>query len=146
MMLVAAGCSAQPIQDTVPGKKEPMPLFLPREEPPAGAKDVHPKYLVTLVLMKEKVLYYEGVLKAKNQAREVNYSDMRKIIANAKKSIGDSIYLHIKPVEDAGYTNVVNTLDEMSIGKISRYAMLDLSRDEQRLLGLKGFMSIDQDK
>lgn len=43
----------------------------------------------------------------------------------------------IKPSADASYENVVAILDEMLINNVGRYAIVDLTEDEKKLLGAK---------
>lgn len=47
----------------------------------------------------------------------------------------------IKPCADARYENIVQLLDEMLINKVGRYAIIDLSDEEKKLLEQKKLMN-----
>lgn len=96
------------------------------------------------------VFYYEGTLLPDgSNFKSANFSTIRDIIINKKKSVvstyvtdpaceskarseGKSIedckqkdfFVVIKPTDDADYKGVVNILDEMTINKVSRYALV----------------------
>jgi biopolymer transport protein ExbD len=101
---------------------------------------VDPKHLLTLILDNDSVYYYKGLLQSKEQIRKAGYPQLRKLIAGFKKTIGDSIAVMIKPASGAGYKDIVNTLDEMTINHIETYAVLDLNDKEQSMLNLTSFM------
>lgn len=124
---------------------EPLKLYLPKDEP-QQQKNLDPKRTLTIIPADNKIYYYPGTLSKRGDIKEVPYDKLRSTIAAFKSKIGDSIFICIKPAESAGYKNIVDVLDEMSIGNIKSYAMLDLTGEEEQMLGLKGFMSIVTDE
>ncbi len=89
---------------------------------------------LTLLLGKQNVIYYYyGNDPTKMQT--TGYKDVRKIIIDKKKSTPtDDLFIIIKPDKDATYKNAVDVLDEMTINDIGRYAMVDPTPDEYKLI------------
>ena len=108
------------------------------------------------------VYYYEGQLKVDatgNNFKSSNFKDIRQVIIDKRKSVieahqhdsgceeiwaknkGDKnsckdkdLVIVIKPNEEATYKNTVDILDEMTINNIKRFAMVDISPEENQLI------------
>jgi biopolymer transport protein ExbD len=101
---------------------------------------------LTFILGKEdKVFYFQGLAKNNPDVTTTNFSEedgVRKVLLTKKVSIkretGEDMVVIIKAVDESVYKNVVDMLDEMSITGVSRYALVDLSADESKLLATKG--------
>lgn len=119
-------------------------LYLPRDADTTIPMPVNPKYLLTLVLDQDKCLYYTGDLSSIEQVNKIDYEKLREVIIAFRKEMRDSSVIFIKPAEKAGYKNIVDVLDEMTINDIKKYAMLDLTKEEEEMLGMRGFMSINE--
>jgi hypothetical protein len=88
-----------------------------------------------LILLKDSVLYYTGVLKETGQAKYTSYKGLRNVVAAHKKSNSSTAFnIVIKPTTEATYKNTVDALDEMTINIISQYALVDLAEGEKKLL------------
>lgn len=89
---------------------------------------------LTLMLGKGNVVYYYyGADPSTMQT--TTYKGMRDIILNKKRSTPpEDLFIIIKPDDDATYKNVVDALDEMNIDDISKYAMVDPTKDEVTLI------------
>lgn len=66
---------------------------------------------------------------------ETNFSadGIRKALQDKNNSIKDMVVL-IKPTNDANYKNVVDILDEMNISNIKRYALVDITPEDLKLI------------
>jgi len=114
-----------------------MRLFLPKDtEKPEEQNKIKASGALTIMLGKgNQVYFYEGDDPTKIQAS--NFKDIRGIIINKKKSTDPKDFVVvIKPTQDATYLNTVDILDEMTINDISRYAMVDITADEYKLVQL----------
>jgi biopolymer transport protein ExbD len=114
-----------------------MRLFLPKDtEKPEEQNKIKASGALTIMLGKgNQVYYYEGDDPTKIQAS--NFKDIRGIIINKKKSTDPKDFVVvIKPTQDATYLNTVDILDEMTINDIKRYAMVDITADEYKLVQL----------
>jgi len=112
-----------------------MNLAMPKDtDKPDEVNKVKESGSLTLMLGKSNVIYYYyGNDPTKMQT--TGYKDLRKIILDKKKSTPkDDLFIIIKPDKDATYKNAVDVLDEMTINDISRYAMVDPTSDEYKLI------------
>jgi len=112
-----------------------MSLAMPKDtDKPDELNKVKESGALTLMLGKSDVVYYYfGSDPSKMQT--TGYKDVRKIILDKKKSTpADDLFITIKPDADATYKNAVDMLDEMSINDIKRYAMIDPSPDEYKMI------------
>jgi hypothetical protein len=81
------------------------------------------------------VYFYEGMDPTKLQAS--NFKLIREEIMKKKQNTNpEDLVVIIKPSEDATYKNTVDILDEMTINEIKRYAMVDITEDEFKLVKL----------
>jgi biopolymer transport protein ExbD len=71
---------------------------------------------------------------AESNLKETDYSEngIRKLIADTRRNSIDSSTLTviIKPNSDSNFKNTVDVLDEMAISGIKRYAIVDISSEE----------------
>jgi len=91
----------------------------------------------TIMLSKENhVYYYEGqLLPDASNFKSTNFKDLRGILLNKKARTPEKdLVVIIKPNELSSYKNVVDVLDEMTITEIKRYAMIDITPQENELI------------
>ena len=110
-----------------------MKLDIPRDEN-GVSKYQNSNSKLTLVLLKNDMVFgYFG--NDINNGTGLEIKEARKIIAQGvQKFTRDSLIVIIKPSEEATYKNSVDILDEMTINKISRYEMVDLTKEEKEFL------------
>jgi biopolymer transport protein ExbD len=92
---------------------------------------------LTIMLGKDNnVFYYEGILKPDgSNFKSSNFKDIRDEIINKKKNTDTSdLVIVIKPNDESTYKNVVDILDEMAINVVKRYALVDISPEEDFLV------------
>ena len=113
-----------------------MELNMPRDENGVSNYQTSNSKL-TLVLLKNDMIFgYFGNDIINGSILEIK--EVRKIIAQGvQKFTRDSLIVIIKPSKEATYKNSVDVLDEMTINKISRYEMIDLSKEEKEFLPKK---------
>lgn len=119
--------------------------------------------LTILVARDNKLFYYEGELDPTgSNFKSATFKDIRTEIINKKKAVmatyypdpaceakakaeGKSIddackqkdfFVVIKPTKEATYGNIVNVLDEMTINKVARYALVDPGESEVQAIDL----------
>ena len=112
-----------------------MNLAMPKDtKDPNQENKVKESGSLTLMLGKGNVIYYYyGNDPTKMQT--TGYKDVRKLILDKKKTTPtEDLFIIIKPDKDATYKNAVDVLDEMTIDDIGRYAMVDPTPDEYRLI------------
>jgi biopolymer transport protein ExbD len=112
-----------------------MNLFMPKDvEKPDDQNKVKETGAFTILLGKsDQVYFYEGMDPTKLQAS--NFKLIREEIMKKKQNTNpEDLVVIIKPSEDATYKNTVDILDEMTINEIKRYAMVDITVDEYKLV------------
>lgn len=141
-----------------------MQLYMPKDtdKPDEQNKAKESGALTIMLGDNDHVYYYEGQLKVDaegNNFKTTNFKGIRDIIINKKKDVmkihqhdsncqeiwqkngGDKnscldkdLVIVIKPNEEATYKNTVDILDEMTINSIRRFAMVDISPEENQLI------------
>ncbi|HMK18856.1 MAG TPA: biopolymer transporter ExbD [Chitinophagaceae bacterium] len=109
-----------------------MELNMPKDENGSNYQNSNSK--LTLVLLKNDMIFgYFGNDIINGSSLEIK--EVRKIIAQGvQKFTRDSLIVIIKPSKEATYKNSVDVLDEMTINKITRYEMVDLTKEEKEFL------------
>ncbi len=82
----------------------------------------------------DKILYYIG-MGENPQLEQTNYGPdgIRKVLMERMRSRPKMMVL-IKPSDKSKYKNIVDIFDEMNITKMKRYAMIDITKQEEKLL------------
>jgi biopolymer transport protein ExbD len=82
-----------------------------------------------------QIYYYEGLDPTKIQTS--NFKAIRDVILDKKRRTDPKDFMVIiKPTQDATYKNTVNLLDEMKIDDVKRYALVDITADEYKIIQL----------
>ena len=140
-----------------------MKLFLPKDtENPEEQNKQKASGALTLMLSKNNaIFYYEGeLLPDGSNFKSTNFKEIRDIIIKKKQDVvaahsheksceeiwaknkdtkktsclDKDLMVVIKPTTEAAYKNVVDILDEMTINVVKRYAMVDISETELKLV------------
>lgn len=121
-----------------------MRLILPKDtDKPEDQNKAKESGAFTILLGKDNhVFYYEGILTNENATtnfKSANFSSGDDGIRNAilKKKVNTiekDLVVVIKPGNECTYKNVVDILDEMSVNVIKRYALVDISDVESKLI------------
>ncbi|HEY5774117.1 MAG TPA: biopolymer transporter ExbD [Chitinophagaceae bacterium] len=112
-----------------------MKLFLPKgadaDPDPAETNIVDPAGAITLILLQNDLIYfYEG--NNYKDGKLTDFYSVRTLILEKKKSTDiKKFVVIIKPTDKSTYKNSVDALDEMAINDVKRYAMVEISDDEQ---------------
>jgi len=114
-----------------------MKLFLPKDtDKPEEQNKLKESAALTVMPGKQnKVYYYEGLDPTKIQTS--NFKAIRDVILDKKRRTDAKDFMVIlKPTQDATYKNTVDLLDEMTIDGIKRYALVDITPDEYKIVTL----------
>jgi biopolymer transport protein ExbD len=112
-----------------------MKLFLPKDvDKPEEQNKVKMSAVITIMLGKnDQVYYYEGDDPTKLQSS--NYKAIRDVVLDKKRRTDPKDFVVVlKPTADATYKNTINILDEMTIDGITRYALVDVTPDEYKIV------------
>lgn len=114
-----------------------MKLFLPKDtDKPEEQNKLKESAALTVMPGKQNhVYYYEGLDPTKIQTS--NFKAIRDVILDKKRRTdAKDFMIIIKPTQDATYKNTVDLLDEMTIDGVKRYALVDITPDEYKIVVL----------
>ena len=130
-----------------------MNLFLPHDvEDEEQQNKVKESQALTILLGEDNALYYyEGIGNnaAKDPANLVKQSSYKlqggigEVLMDKSKSViqnsggQDSMVVIIKPMKESTYENVVSILDDMNIYEIKKYALVDFTPNDKKLIDAK---------
>ncbi len=128
-----------------------MKLYMPKDEKdPKDLTEVKESGALTIMLGKGNgIYYYEGQIKPDgSNFQSSTYHDIRDVIIKKKQDVmklGRSLgypkdtldkdfVVVIKPNKESTYKNAVDILDEMTINQVHRFALVDITDDENMLI------------
>jgi len=128
-----------------------MKLYMPKDEKdPKQQTEVKESGALTILLGKGNgIYYYEGQLKPDgSNFKSTTYKEVRDVIIKKKKDVMElgraqgypkdtldkDFVVVIKPNTEATYKNTVDILDEMTINQVHRFALVDITDDENKLV------------
>jgi len=115
----------------------PVTMNLHLNEPKGDNSDTiyqNTETKLTLVLLGNDLIFgYKG--NNISGGKRYLYSIIRSLIAEeSKKYSPDEFVVIIKPTKESSYKNTVDVLDEMIINNIKKYAMRDITKEEQKFV------------
>jgi biopolymer transport protein ExbD len=117
-----------------------MKLNLPKDtDKPEEQNKLKESGALTLLLGKNNaVYYYEGQMDpAAKTLESTSMKKIRDVIIRKKRSTPpDDLMIVIKPGNESTYKDVVDALDEMTINDIKRYALVDISEVEGKVVAV----------
>lgn len=116
-------------------KPQTMEITLP-EKPKVEDQQplINERKVLTVVLdEQDKIYWYVGITEPSVQLTNFSKDGIRKVLAQQKSAISQMVVL-IKPTDQSRYANIVDILDEMSIGNIERFAIVDVTAEDLSLI------------
>ncbi|WP_298775234.1 biopolymer transporter ExbD [uncultured Empedobacter sp.] len=102
--------------------------------------DINIKNSITILVAKDNKLFWYQQEAGKLNAGNLNETDysaegIRNVITTAASRASDKekFTVIIKPMDDASYDNLVTVLDEMEITKSTRYGIVQITPEEQKV-------------
>jgi biopolymer transport protein ExbD len=116
-----------------------MKLILPKDaDKPDDQNKAKQSGVITILLGKDNhVFYYDGDLdNSASNFKTSNFKDIRDVLIKKKNSVAElkDFVVILKPSEECTYRNVVDILDEMTINVCTRYALVDITPIETKLV------------
>jgi len=131
-----------------------MKLYLPdnKVRPEDQNKAKESGVLTIMMGADNHIYYYEGQLKVdatNNNFKSASYNgenSIREVIMNKKADVRSratdpsnpekDLVIVIKPSAECTYKNVIDILDEMAINVVKKYALVDITADEAKLVSI----------
>ena len=115
-----------------------MKLFLPKDaDKPEDQNKAKESGVITILLGKDDhVFYYEGQLdNSASNFKSSTFKEIRNVLLDKKARTPEkNLVVVLKPSEECTYRNVVDILDEMAVNVLKRYALVDISDIETKLV------------
>jgi biopolymer transport protein ExbD len=119
-----------------------MQLYMPKDTDKQDEQNkAKESGALTIMLGKDNhVYYYEGqLLPDGSNFKSSNFGNsdegIRHVIMRKKaNTAADDLVVVIKPNSDASYKNTVDILDEMTINQVKRFALVDITPQENQLV------------
>ena len=110
-----------------------MQLNMPEERPPSK---VRCSESLNVVLDDDnKIRYYQGTeCNPKVQTTDFSANGIRSVLFDYKNRIGDVFTVVIKSTDKAKYRNMIDLLDEMVITNNKRYAIVAMTKEDEKLI------------
>ncbi len=128
---------------TTMSKPKALPLVMPADGDPAAVAES--KSLTLLVDGNNRVAWYEG-LQPDAQGGPLRRSDFSfengigNVIRDKQRRVAqaygdaDELVVMIKVADGGSYRNMVDALDEMKINRVARYAVVNITDEEEKML------------
>ena len=116
-------------------KPQTMEIIMPdkpkvNDTPP----EVNEKKVLTIILgEKDKVYWYKGITEPTVEVTNFSKDGIRKVLVENNQQIKDLLVL-IKPADESRYKNTVDILDEMNISNITRFALVQITETDKKLV------------
>ena len=127
--------SADEINQTIKSddSSSPLDLMEPKEEKNTNLKYLNSETKLTLLLLKNNRIYGYSGINIKT-GKLYDYKNIHSEIGKESKKYSDKFLVLIKKDQGASYQNTVDILDEMTINKIKRFAMLKMTDEEKEFV------------
>jgi biopolymer transport protein ExbD len=126
---------------TTMGEPAVTKLYMPAD---GDSSTLNKDFSLTVLLDgNDSVYYYHGVLDEALQKQQINGSNhdlktgIGNIIREKQKHLGErkkELMLLIKPLETSSYSNLINTLDEVLINDVTKYAIVNATEGERNFV------------
>lgn len=101
-------------------------------------KPIKAENVLNLVLgAQDKIYWYIGVANGKAETTDFSGDGVRKILSEKKAKI-ENLHVLIKASDQSQYKNLIDVLDEMIIGDIVRYTIVDMEKPDKEMVQSAG--------
>jgi biopolymer transport protein ExbD len=113
-------------------KPQAMELLIPAkpEEKEEQEMAVKESKTISLDLMKDKVIWYQGITDP--DTHHVSYNQLEPTLSRLNGEIDEMVVL-IKPLPSSTYGHLVDVFDALNYSEVGRYALSDLSEFDESL-------------
>jgi biopolymer transport protein ExbD len=83
-----------------------------------------------------RVHYFQGECNPTVHTTDFSGNGIRQVLFDYKRKIGDAFTVVIKSTDKAKYRNMVDLLDEMTITNNKRYAIVGITKEDEKLISM----------
>lgn len=123
------------VMTTTLNKPQTMEITMPDKVKKGDeAPLVNEAKVLTLILgEQDKIYWYKGITEPTIELTNFSKDGVRKLLVEQNASIKGLVVL-IKPSDKSRYKNVVDILDEMTISNLARFALVDITPEDEELV------------
>lgn len=117
-----------------------MRLIVPDDRSKKDSSVTAENKTLNLILGGHHAIWYYSGTDMQHAQSTSKASSLREIITQQRKKMAerngkaDELVVLIKPTQDASYGELVNVLDEMTIGQVKRYVLMEPGAEEKKFL------------
>jgi biopolymer transport protein ExbD len=120
---------------TTLSKPQAMQVNMPDKDDKADKPEIAESKALTIILGEnDKIFYYTGVKEPNVSTTDYSADGIRHVLLNKNKEVGDGLVVVIKAMKKAKYNNLVNILDEMHITQTKRFAVVEITSQDEELV------------
>jgi biopolymer transport protein ExbD len=120
---------------TTLNKPQALQVNMPDKNDKAEKPEIAESKAMTIILGENsKIYWYTGVKEPKVSTTDFSAEGIRHVLNKKNKEIGaDELVVVIKAMKKAKYNNLVDILDEMHITHTKRFAIVDITPEDEKL-------------
>jgi biopolymer transport protein ExbD len=133
---------------TTLNKPQAMQVNMPDKNDKIQKPEIQESKAMTIILGEnDRIFWYTGVKEPKVSSTDYSKDGIRHVLLEKNKSVGPELVVVIKALKKAKYNNVVNILDEMHITHTKRYAIVDITpQDEELVKKEEAHLALEENK
>jgi len=123
---------------TTLSKPQAMQVNMPDKNDNTEKPEIAESKAMTIILGEnDKIFWYTGVKEPKVDVTDYSAEGIRSVLLTKNKEVGDGLVVVIKAMKKAKYNNLVNILDEMHITDTKRFAIVDITPQDEELVAME---------
>jgi biopolymer transport protein ExbD len=120
---------------TTLSKPQALQVNMPDKDDDTEKPELAESKALTIILGEnDKIFWYTGIKEPNVNETDYSAEGIRHVLNNKNKEVGEGLVVIIKAMKKAKYNNLVNILDEMHITGTKRYAIVDITSQDEELV------------
>jgi biopolymer transport protein ExbD len=132
---------------TTLNKPQALQVNMPDKNDKTEKPEIAESKAMTIILGENnKIYWYTGVKEPKVSTTDFSAEGIRHVLNKKNKEIGADLVVVIKAMKKAKYNNLVDILDEMNITHTKRFAIVDITSQDEELVKMEDEHSASTEK
>lgn len=120
---------------TTLNKPQALQVNMPDKNDKAEKPEIAESKAMTIILGEnDKIYWYTGVKEPNVSTTDYSAEGIRHVLNKKNKEVGADLVVVIKAMKKAKYKNLVDILDEMNITHTKRFAVVDITAQDEELV------------
>jgi biopolymer transport protein ExbD len=132
---------------TTLNKPQALQVNMPDKTDREEKSEIAESKAMTIILGEnDKIFWYTGTKEPIVAETDFSSEGIRRVLLKKNKEIGSDLVVVIKAMKKSKYKNIVDILDEMHLTKTKRYAIVDITPQDEELVKLEEAHNPDAQK